>query len=137
MKKPYRCQNQDCSEDPAGRLIFDFWAEDPVCPKCQADQRHPKRGVLIVELEVIHFDPPSKYRGLGLGHLACNSAYQPGQLLGGKHVMATGDPGSVNCPNCRESDFWKEAKKASSGMVPPAADLLLNIDAGKQTVTKG
>ena len=98
--KPYRCQNESCSTDPHGRLIFDFWAEKPVCPKCGTDRKlHPDT---VIELALTHFDPPHPtIKRKGQRVLACT-----GKPFEGQH--ATGNPSVVNCPGCKATDIWKK-----------------------------
>lgn len=99
--KPYRCQNEACSTDDHGRLIFDFWAEQPVCPKCGADGREGKFRHIVIALSLVHFDPPSQVRGVGQRTKACDSLhYANGQV-------ATGNPNSVTCPVCKATDVYQ------------------------------
>src|SRR5687767_1359545 len=98
--KPFRCQNSECSEDEAGRLIFDFWADKPVCPKCGTDAKTMPN--IVIPLTIVHFDPPSKVFGRGLRILACTRKH-----YGGGETV-TGNAGSVNCPACKESPEWQK-----------------------------
>jgi hypothetical protein len=116
----YRCQNQHCSTDPHGRLIFDFEAEEPVCPTCGTDARVPGPEV-VVALKVVHFDPPSHVFGRGLGHPAC----RPEKSVRG--VAATGDPGSVNCAACKATEAYRKAYRDSRPW--DEADYAVEIDA--------
>ena len=101
-KKPYRCQNPACSTDEAGRLIFDFWAEKPVCPSCGTDGA--KMPQVVIELAVVHFDPPSNVMGRGLRIMACTK-----QGYGHQSIIVSGVPTSVNCPECRATEAWQRA----------------------------
>jgi hypothetical protein len=96
--KPYRCQNEACSEDAAGRLIFDFWTERPICPKCGTDGK--QMPDIVIPLAVVHFDPPSHVKNRGQRIAACDS-----QGYGGRAV--SGNPNVVNCPECRATAAWK------------------------------
>jgi NAD-dependent SIR2 family protein deacetylase len=98
---PFRCYNPECTPNPNRQ--FDFWATEPVCPKCKADQRKSDDAGIIMNLEVIHFDPPHpKYAhmGRGTGANACS---------GKPKGMRTGDPRHVNCPKCLETAELKKA----------------------------
>lgn len=105
MRKPYRCQSMSCSEDPAGRLIFDFWAEKPICPKCGVDAA--KMPHVVIQLEVVHFDPPSKVFGRGQRIVACTR-----RGYGASNVIVTGNPTSVNCPECKATKEWRDIAEA-------------------------
>jgi len=99
--KPFRCLNPECA--PRIGKTFDFWGDEPVCPKCKADERKDDDRGIIIPLEIIHFDPPHpKYaimqRGQGVN--ACT-----GRIRG----MRTGDPRQVNCPRCLGTDVLKKA----------------------------
>lgn len=123
--KLYRCHNAYCSEDPAGRLIFDFWSDKPVCPKCGTDKRDKENDYLISELAIIHYDPPHpKIANRGLNVLAC----QPHKKFGtwGK-LHVTGDVNSVNCQKCRASEVFR---KNYTGEEPTVLhDVELSLDA--------
>lgn len=130
----FRCQNPDCTEDPHGRLIFDFEAAEPVCPKCHADGRLPEFSQRVLRLETIHYltrDQSGPIVGL-LGtryRLACS----PGKTLDG--VRATGSPPDVNCRACRETPEWRAAY-AGEEAVSAEHDLKVNIDLGNQTIAR-
>lgn len=98
-ERPYRCQNEACSEDPAGRLIFDFWSTEAKCPKCGST---PLQHI-VIPLEVIHYDPPSNIRGRGQRVMACNRGpYGTGQ-------MVTGAVSAVTCRECKATEEWRTA----------------------------
>lgn len=101
--RPYRCQNSQCSEDPQGRLIFDFWSTDGVCPKCNGTN---KGGGLVIALAIIHFHPPSG-KGMGSRIRPCD-----GQNISHKNSSATPVPAEVTCPACRETDVWRKLNEA-------------------------
>lgn len=110
MQRPYRCCSEECSTDPAGRLIFDFWAETGVCPKCGGTEADG----IVQALEIIHFDPPKSKRR-GHGHRACN----PKKAIFGGH--ATGHPSVVNCPHCKATAAWKKVMAEFMGLDEPEA----------------
>lgn len=113
-QKPFRCQNPACSTDHAGRLIFDFWADKPVCPKCGTDSKTMPH--VVIELSVVHFDPPSKVEGRGLRILACTKR----GYGGGESV--TGCPSAVNCRECIASPEWQKIAE-ERGIDPPLMDI--------------
>jgi hypothetical protein len=126
--KPYRCQNQACSEDHAGRLIFDFWAERPVCPKCGADGKIMPN--VVIPLVLMHFDPPSKVFGRGMRILACTR-----KGYGQANVSVTGNPTCVNCPDCKKSaEYLAIADEWGIETVTPLEELPAAIEAGKAQV---
>ena len=89
---------------PNGTHGVDFFADKPVCPTCKTDGTDKRFGRMIVACRITHFDPPHPtVNNAGLGVLACD----PTKRLGG--AMATGDPGVVTCPLCRQSEAWKKA----------------------------
>lgn len=98
--RPWRCVNPACTERPFGLCEYDFWAKEPVCPKCGANAKSPQSGHLIVELVIIHLDPPGAW-GRGQGVYACT-----GKPF--RKDPATGDPTVVTCPLCKELPAWKE-----------------------------
>lgn len=113
----WRCQNQECSECPAGRLIFDFEVADgqpPVCPKCKADARKPEHRHTLVKLETVHLhvkDPTGPDVGRGSRYrLAC------GGSLKGKRASA--EAGPVNCPKCKQTSEYQELAKNDPQIVP-------------------
>lgn len=91
MERLYRCLNEECMDGP-----FEFYAVPsrvlPKCPQCGLDD--------VIELAVIHFCPPSRRRGQGLGILACTGK-------GWHNKMVTGDPRIVNCAACKQTEAWK------------------------------
>lgn len=118
----FRCQNANCSEDRHGRLIFDFEANEPVCPKCGCDARDPRYADTVIQLEVIHFDPPDeRLAGKGKNILACNPRRRVGAT-----VRASGDPTVVNCPACKATDAYQ--KTVESGLDGrPAVERILAL----------
>lgn len=117
-KRMYRCTNGRCAVDPAGREIFDFASEDGTCPKCGAGPNHPNPRVrgLVFRLELVHFDPPSEFPGVGLNHAACDPKKPIGTTRG------TGDPGAVTCPVCKETLAFKETAAKWDYEVIPEGD---------------
>jgi hypothetical protein len=92
----YRCTN-------CGR---DFENDRPACAQCDIDPaKDPRLGRFIIRLEIVHFDPPTRFPGMGQGHAACNPLLKVGKQI----AHATGDPSCVNCTRCRETEAWKTA----------------------------
>lgn len=122
--KPFRCQNQNCSEDHAGRLIFDFWAEKPVCPKCGADGK--VMPDVVIPLSIIHFDAPTNVYGRGERVAACTGRPHNGQ-------PASGNPEVVNCPECKTKPaYLKLAEERGMELILPAPDSEEDIEAVRQ-----
>jgi hypothetical protein len=109
IERPYRCQNEPCSEDVYKRLIFDFWSTEPVCPKCGSDGRDPVFGKVIIALNTIHFDPPTKVRGIGKRHRACDPSKPTVAVNEHSTHGGSGHPDAVNCRECRESEAYRLA----------------------------
>ena len=118
--KLFRCSNPRCRDTVPGRRPepFTFAATDPVCPKCQTDQRG-RFGRLVQRLVCIHFDPPAHIPGFGLGTRACNPDVGI-QVAGGPDGTddnwmpnpfhaGTAEPDAVNCPACRATEAWRKA----------------------------
>lgn len=109
----YRCQNQECSNDAHGRLIFDFEADEPVCPKCEADGRLPEYKAVVLSLVVLHFIHPDKRGAIitpnGRQRVAC----MPDSVLDG--IRGTASPPVVNCKACKDTPAYR---KATGGKVP-------------------
>jgi len=112
----YRCYGCVGEGGLRGR---DFEADKPECEKCgiTAASRKDLRD-LVVELAVIHFDPPSKVEGVGEGKAACDPrvvTHTPGRHF-------TMHAASATCPRCRAADAWKRAAAEQGGreFVPDA-----------------
>ena len=125
----WRCQNEACSTDPAGRLIFDFSDDLPICPTCGTDGR--KRPDIVIRLKLMHYDPPHpKLTRRGKGHAACD----PNKKVHGTELVGfTGDPGTVNCQACIESAEWQAAAKERE--MVPGLDFTVAVQNG--VVTRG
>ena len=95
--------NDSCRPNPKSAVsFFEFDAEEPVCEKCGCDAREPRYSDVVVQLAVIHFDPPDeKFVGRGKNYLACN----PKRHVGG--YMATGNTELVNCKKCKDTEAFK------------------------------
>lgn len=109
--KLWRCQNEECSTDPHGRLIFDFMADEPVCPTCGADGRTPEGHNVVIPRTVIHLlvkDKAGPLKGeRGRYRLAC----QPeAKRVAGQFTTV---PSAATCPLCHESDLYKTAYVAA------------------------
>ena len=90
--KLFRCLS--CEDPVSRRPGVEFEAVGPTCPTC---------GDAGVELECIHFDPPSGRPGKGLNHTACD----PKIRLGRPKLVMTGMPAAVTCRACRATQVWK------------------------------
>lgn len=102
----WRCQNPECSEDAAGRLIFDFEADLPICPKCAADSRKPEFRHTIVKREVVHLHVRDK-KGpdVGVGsryRIACVAATE-GRKASVAGKFGSGDATAATCPACKKT----------------------------------
>lgn len=93
----------------------EFEAKAPACEACGLDPRKdPRDAALVLELTVVHLDPPAAIRGRGRGVAACD----PKKRVGGG-AMFSGEPGAVNCPGCRASAEWQALDAAGGpGAVP-------------------
>jgi hypothetical protein len=133
-QRPYRCQNPKCSADPHGRSIYDFWAAEPVCPKCKCDARKPRMGGVVIPLVVLHFEPPvAGIDGMGTGFLACNERVKVGAS---SSVRVTGDPTVVTCPDCKLTEAYRAAAETWGWKVVEGADYMLLIDPAAGTITR-
>jgi len=93
--KLFRCLN--CAGESRERGAGEFAAESGVCRKCKLSGEH------VVELECIHYDPPSGVPGRGMRHAACDDKIKIGQY----GLMMTGEPSAVTCRACMKSPVWK------------------------------
>ena len=120
--KPFRCLNDACM---IGAERFDFYAIEPICPKCGLDGRTNGRGVVMTLVET-HFVPLKMQvngRGIsygmgggqGAGYLACD----PTRKLRG--LSASDNPTVVNCWACQQTDLWKEANRKTVPLDATAA----------------
>ena len=115
----YRCYFCTNEKGLPGR---DFEADKPVCPDCGADRSQPRMTDRVVALETIHFHPPSKRVGVGLGHLACSPGTKFPDPKSQVSITATGEPHLVNCPQCRASPLFAAGP---APVVTPEGDYLL------------
>lgn len=91
----WACYN--CTDDK-GMVGLKFRATKPVCPKCGADGSQAEYAPYIVRCVNVHFDPPHpilKNRGTRLRLCDGKSIFEAQ-----KTNVASGDPHSVNCPDC-------------------------------------
>jgi ssDNA-binding Zn-finger/Zn-ribbon topoisomerase 1 len=101
--KLWVCYN--CGEMPFGKP---FEGPNATCPECGLSER-------VLERATIHFDPPhAKLKNKGTGVRPCDGQPVCGPVkmtLNNRETtrMATGDPSSVTCQKCRESEEWKAA----------------------------
>ncbi len=127
-----RCQNENCSTDKHGRLIFDFQVEDhepPVCPTCGTDMR--ERPEFIVRRKLMHYDPPhARLKGRGKNEAACGrTGWESDDRTG-----YTGDPGAVTCDRCKATEVW--AANAVEMRVVEKFDLVTELDPTTMTIKK-
>ena len=81
-----------------------FEAPRPMCEPCEIDPLKDRRMAgVVLKVEIVHYDPPSKVKHRGLGVLACD----PKTPVHGKR--ATGEPHVVNCAACRKTEAWLKA----------------------------
>lgn len=100
----FRCLNSECLArlEPLCQP-FEFSAGSPsLCPECGSAN--------VVQLTVIHFDPPVGFGRRAKGFPACDKNGRYGH----DGSQATCVPSVVNCPACRETSLWKEAMKAGA-----------------------
>lgn len=110
--KLWRCQNESCTEDPHGRLIYDFAAEHPVCPKCGADGRTVAGSNAVVKREVIHYLVIDPAGSLATPHGRRSVACQPAASRVPSHT--TGQWEAVTCLDCQESEPYCRDRDAGA-----------------------
>lgn len=128
MSKLYRCYNCTGAKGMPGK---DFEARRPQCPDCGATGEPT-----IVELAVIHFDPPSGIDSRGSNDAACN----PGLRIFGKgpNLMMSGVPSAVTCRACQATQLWRDAAEAAGiPTVPEHLDVPVTLHPGELTLTAG
>ena len=101
----YRCLNPACTTHDYGISKFDFWSEQPMCPKCGASAKDPESCHLILPLASIHFHIINKW-GRGTGMRACD-----GKPFGRQPAAIT--PQLVTCPECKLTEAWRQAAQVS------------------------
>lgn len=124
--KAYRCMNPECLAKKSDALFF----ADPVpgtleCPQCGLKDSDPKFGGLLQRMVIVHFDPPSRIPGFGLGVRACD----PTKGINVKAVSTkkpswhsgTGNTDAVTCPQCKETLEFKKAAAQTDEETPLAA----------------
>lgn len=133
----WRCQNAGCSNDPSGRLIFDFEAELPICPKCGADARRPEFRQTVIRRECIHLHvptpngpdiPPSSSVRYGLACHPTKSA-----LVGGR---ATSEAICVTCPACMKTQEYRDGME-SFGIYLEDADFVIEKADAREGILTG
>jgi hypothetical protein len=94
----YRCLN--CKGE--------FQADKPACAACELDATtNPRDAQYIVELAVIHYDPPTRIAGRGKNVAACDPKIRVGLRAGaGPGAMLSGEKGAVTCPACKASEAF-------------------------------
>jgi hypothetical protein len=107
----------------------DFEAEEFYCEKCDLDPKaDPRLEQFAQELVVLHYEPPSRFRGLGIGRIACNLNASVAGL------RRTGDPLAVNCSRCKETEQFKRDYRTVK--VLPEYDMELGLDEKTQTIVR-
>ena len=106
----FRCLNCTNAKGLPGR---EFEAGKPECPICHADLG------AIVELEIIHYDPPSGKPGRGLRRAACDPTIKIGHA-GPKGCMFSGEPSAVTCRACMATDVFRVNAELRGVPVIPA-----------------
>lgn len=128
----YRCQNAECSTDPHGRLIFDFEAATPTCPKCGADSRRPEHKNTIVKREVVHFHViDSAGPDMGFGKRRRVGCIPGGSIVGKR---ATGDVRAVTCPACKLLPEYLTVMAENEWSTPEDLDFPITLDAGQVAI---
>jgi rubredoxin len=109
--KLFKCMNDECLRQDQGRFYRDTW----VCPRCGISMEDPKFGRLILRMVLIHYDPPTKYRGIHHGYRACDHAMPicvSLRLEDGSpnpYQAGTAVPSAVTCPECMKSEEYLTA----------------------------
>lgn len=93
----YRCMGCENDRGLPGR---EFESATPVCPGCGADARNPRHANHIVELRDIHYDAPSRVKGVGVGYRACDPTKRLPDGNGVTGSAFTGEPSAVTCQAC-------------------------------------
>lgn len=106
----FRCRNESCAENLGPHPEFDFEADLPVCPKCQADGRQEPGAV--TERACIHYlvnDAAGPIRTAnGRRLVAC----RPGMKQFPPH--ATGHHSAVTCPECKKTAVFQSHEAADA-----------------------
>ena len=127
--KLFRCERPSCLTKDRGQ----FWSCQPICPQCKLEANDPKFGSKIIRLQIVHFDPPTDFPGVGQNYRACDhaigvhAATGPGGVPNPYHG-ATGDPRFVNCPKCLATDDCKTAMIGVGDEDGPANAALQRIE---------
>lgn len=110
-----------------------FEADRPVCEVCNLDpKKNPRHAGFIDALLIIHFDPPSNVRGIGLNAAACNPKKKVGQLGSGPTAeRLTGEKAAVTCPACKATAAFTGETPAEKAPMP-AAMPIGSLEAAKQ-----
>ena len=141
-RRTYRCYACNNETGAFGReFTVDFEDRTPLvklpdgrqgeavtCPNCGMQNTNPHLGANVVELRVLHFEPPltkSMFGRAGRGTIACNPEVKVTNPDESKRVFATGEPLAVNCPACKETEEYKEQ---TGGGLHPAFDVPLPAD---------
>lgn len=100
--------------------------EADVCD-CGLDHRDPEYAQYVKFREVVHFDPPHRFKGKdtgiqgkGVGRCACD----PKKMSFG-NCFSSGHVAAVTCKKCKETDAFKGFTEVQTAEVPPEADHLI------------
>lgn len=121
----WRCYN--CTHPTKGIPGKDFTPEEGkpiVCPFCGLVKDSEDGKGLIVQLEIIHFDPPhGVLRHRGKNHIACNPRKRVGES---SKLYATADHESVTCEKCRTTEVYQKTKPEGERVV--TQDVLVTVN---------
>lgn len=134
MKRLYRCYGCLDAKGIPGK-DFECDSTKVVCPGCGIKKDDEVGGAMLEPLNVIHYEPPYPHPVIGqhkgCGYLACDPLKPSAK---GSYVYS-GDPRSVNCTACKETEAfrtalgnWTEAKFDLPATVKPDGVHVEGID---------
>lgn len=96
-----------------GNCTREFEAPKLACEPCGLDATtNPRDADILTELVAIHFDPPTRIKGRGKNHAACDPKLRAGA------VRVTSAPTAVTCTACKASKEFTDADGADNGAAP-------------------